>query len=96
MSSLQCQFQNVHGKAVTADGKLQLNDMKRAPGRCCAVDMAMDQELTSLWRLQALPKTVVFFLSSCTEKRPKATTLLHTHNFQVDRINLFISQSPKF
>lgn len=95
MSSLQCQFQNVSGKAMTADGKLELNDMKRAPGGCYAGDMAMDQELTSHWHLQALPKTVVSFPASCTEKCLRATTLLQTINFHLDIINLFISQSPK-
>lgn len=81
---------------MTADGKLELNDMKRAPGGCCAVDTAMDQELTSLWCLQALPKTVLSFLASCTEKCLRATTLLHAVNFHVAIINLFTSQSPKF
>lgn len=94
MSSLQCQIQNVHGKAMIADGKLELNDIKRAP-RGCVGDMAMDQELTSHWHLQILPKSAVSFPASCTEKCLRATTLLQTINFHVDIIKLFISQSPK-
>lgn len=36
------------------------------------------------------------FLASCTEKCLRATTLLHTINFQFDIISLFIIQSLKF
>lgn len=34
MSSLQSQSENVDGKAMIVDGKLELNDMKRAPEGC--------------------------------------------------------------
>lgn len=58
MPSLQSQFENVHGKVKIVDGKLELNDVKRAPEGCkCFPAQSTWQEIQADLRLASVSIT---------------------------------------